>query len=271
MSTVVEALPGTPLPHGILSGCFDVQEIPDSRLHELLGIEWLSLGCCPTQVWHDPCATDPPGAPVEKTFCRPTVERADPIHVYAGAECSTIGWSYAEARREALLSLELGQQRAIEEGFWRDTLAPNAVDLTPAEGPVPLVQGVAALEGALAETYGGRGVLHVPAGAAALLGCCQVAHREGDCLETLAGNQVTISAGASALNTGPDGLPAEPGSAWLAITGPVQVRLGPIGVVPDRAGASVDYRFNDLRVLVERSALVRMTCQPYMVRVTLCP
>lgn len=35
---------------------------------------------------------------------------------------------------------------------------------------------------------------------------------------------------------GPDGCPAGPGSTWLAITGPIQVRLGLVGVIPTVRG-----------------------------------
>ncbi|MFJ4702817.1 cupin [Streptomyces sp. NPDC088768] len=248
----------------------------EADIHELWGVEWLALGCCPVQVWPDWCPDEDesPGAgPVEKSFCRPTVEHASPITIYSGAECSTIGWSYAEAREQVLATLELGQQRAIEEGFWRETLAPRAVDLTSPAGPVSVAQGVAALEGALAETYGGQGLLHVPTGVAALLGCCQVLQQDAatDCPRTLAGNRAVIGAGYSAANSGPDGAPAAPGTAWLYISGPVEVRLGPVDVVPDRAGPAVNYRVNDLKVLAERTAVAGTTCQVFAINVEACP
>lgn len=275
MLKMVEAITSSPLPHGILNSCADFADVDD--VHELMGVEWLALGCCPVRVWDDPCFNDTspgdesPGAAPEKEFCRPEVEHARPVTVYSGAECGTIGWSYAEAREQVLATLELGQQRAVEEALWRYTIAPQAVDLTPPEGPVSIAQGVAALEGCLAESYGGQGVLHVPAGVAALLGCCNVVREFGDGLRTLAGNCVTTSAGASAINEGPDGLPAEPGTAWLAISGPVYIRRGPVDVIPDRPAPAVDYRYNTLRVLAERTFVTGTTCHVCMVKVTTCP
>lgn len=269
----VEAIPGTPLPHGILNACTDVRDVAD--IHELLGVEWLALGCCPVQVWNDPCLNDgdeSPGAPVQKEFCRPQVEHAEPISVYAGAECSTLGWTYAEARAHAEASLALGEQQAVETGFWSTKLAMSAVDLTPAEGPLSIAQGVAVLEGCLAEQYGGVGVLHVPAGAAALLGCCNIVREDPATggLGTLAGNCVIIGAGYSAMNTGPGGVPADPGTAWLYITGPVLVRRGPAETVPHSPGPSVNTRTNDRRVLVERSYVVSTTCTVCAVQVVTC-
>ncbi|GAA2946071.1 MULTISPECIES: cupin [Streptomyces] len=270
MRRTVEAIPGTPLPHGILGSCATITDVADE--HELLGVEWLALGCCPV---HDTdwCSDESPGAGSSppKEFCRPEVEHAVPHTVYAGAECSTMGWSYEEARQHVLATLELGEQRAIEEAFWRDDLASRAVDLTPPGGPVGMAQGVAALEGCLAESYGGIGTLHVPAGAAALLGCCNILRETDDGgLRTLAGNCAVIGAGYSAVNSGPDGMPAEPGTAWLYISGPLHIRRGPIDIIPDRAGPAIDIRYNDLRVLAERTFVVGTTCEVCAINVELC-
>ena len=127
MRKYVEAIPGRPLPHGILGGCADVRDVDD--IHELLGVEWLGLGCAPVRDWVDPCLNDEspgeesPGAPQQKIFDRPNSEHAEPINVYAGAECSTLGWTYEEARAHAEASLALGEQQAVEAAFWRDRLA----------------------------------------------------------------------------------------------------------------------------------------------------
>lgn len=276
MRKLVEAIPGTPLPHGILGGCATLVDVED--VHELMGVEWLSLGCCPVGDWPDPCdeespGDESPGAPQVKEFCRPQVEHASPITVYSGAECSTMGWSYEEARAHAEASLALGEQQAVEAAFWREKLAAEATDLTPAAGPVNIAQGVAALEGCLAESYGGVGNLHVPAGAAALLGCCDLAREDpaSGTLRTLAGNCVIIGAGYSAMNTGPGGVPADPGTAWLYVTGPVVVRRGPTVTIPDRSGPSVNMRTNDRRVLVERTYVVATTCVVCAIQVVTCP
>ncbi|MEZ0073608.1 hypothetical protein ABH927_002958 [Planotetraspora sp. GP83] len=268
----VDAIPGTPLPNGILGGCTTVVDVTENDIHQLLGVEWLGLGCNPVRDtdWCPP-GDESPGEVRVKEFARPEVESADPVTLYAGVECSTIGWSYAEAIEHVRATLLLGEQRGLEEWFWSSVLAPRAIDLTPAAGPVNIAQGVAALEGCLAENYGGIGTLHVPAGAAALLGCCNAAVLQGNRLRTLAGNCVVIGAGYSALNTGPDGTPAEPGTAWLAISGPVLIRRGPLDIVPGNAAQSVDYRYNDRRVLAERTYVPATTCTVCMIQVSVCP
>ncbi|MFD8820750.1 cupin [Streptomyces sp. NPDC059605] len=279
LRSYVEAIPGTPLPHGILgASCTTITDVTKDRIHELNGVEWLGLGCCPVRDWPDPCdepespGDESPGAPPVKEFCRPTAEHAAPITVYAGAECSALGWTYKEARAHAEASMELGEQQALEAAFWRTKLAMEAVDLTPPEGPVHIAQGIAALEGCLAESYGGVGTLHIPAGAAALLGCCNIVREDPDgALRTLAGNCTIIGAGYSAMNTGPGNVPAEPGTAWLYITGPLVIRRGPVDVIPDRPGPSVNIRNNDRRVLVERTYVVGTTCTVCAIQIAVCP
>lgn len=275
MRKAVTPIPGVPLPHGILNACTTVQDVQD--VHELMGVEWLALGCSPVRQWVDPCMTDEspgesPGEPARKEFDRPSIEAAEPITLYAGAECSTMGWSYDEAVEHATATMELGEQHGLEAAFMASHLSMSAEDLTPPEGPVSVAQGVAALEGCLAESYGGRGVLHVPAGAAALLGCCNVLQEDPatGSLRTLAGNCAVIGAGYSALNYGPGGLPAEPGTTWLYITGPVVIRRGPLETIPDRS-ASVNIRTNDRRVLLERTYVVGTTCAVCAINVTVCP
>ncbi|MFJ2882474.1 MULTISPECIES: cupin [unclassified Streptomyces] len=280
MRSRVEAIPGTPLPHGILgAACTTITDVTEDRIHELNGVDWLGLGCCPVRDWPDPCdneeppGDESPGALPVKQFCRPVAEHAKPIDLYAGAECSALGWSYAEARAHAEASMALGEQQALESAFWRTKLAMEAVDLTPEAGPVSVAQGVAALEGCLAETYGGVGTLHVPAGAAALLGCCNILREDPvtGSLRTLAGNCAIIGAGYSAANTGPGNVPAEPGTTWLYITGPLVIRRGPADVIPDRAGASINVRNNDRRVLVERTYVVGTTCTVCAIQISVCP
>jgi hypothetical protein len=273
----VEPIPGVPLPHGILNGCTTVVDVED--VHELLGVEWMALGCCPVRQWEDPCLAEggespgeeSPGERPEKVFCRPEFEHAVPITLYAGAECSTLGWTYEEAVQHARATMDLGEQHGLEAAFWRTRLTTDVVDLTPPEGPVSVAQGVAALEGCLAESYGGVGVLHVPAGAAALLGCCNLLREDPatGTLRTLAGNCAIIGAGYSAMNTGPGGIPAEPGTAWLYITGPVHIRRGPLDVLPDRS-ASVNIRTNDRRILLERTYVVGTTCTVCAIQVRVC-
>ncbi|TDC31387.1 cupin [Micromonospora sp. 15K316] len=271
MRREVSAIPGTPLPHGILSGCTEVVDVTDE--HELLGTDWMDVSCADAHPWQWCDGGDEsPGVPVEKEFARPKSCTAPPVTIYAGIQCNPIGRAYQEAVRNAREALRMGEQRALEEFVMDQLLCPMADDLTPAEGAVSMAQGVAALEGWLGENYGGRGVLHVPAGAAALLGCCNVVRLDGDGnARTLIGNCVIMGSGYG-LNSGPpDCLPAPAGEAWLYITGPLRVRREAPFVVPDSDGESVRILTNDRFVLAERTFVVEIACcQAAAIRVTLC-
>lgn len=267
----VEAIPGSPLPHGILGDCTTIVDVTD--VHELLGTEWMPLSCADAHDWDwCPDPDDPTPGPAVKTFERPGVCSAAPITIYAGATCNAIGWQYDEAVRHARETLRMGEQRALEEWFMRDVLCPMAEDLTPAAGAVSIAQGVAALEGWLGQTYGGKGVLHVPAGAAALLGCCNLVHLDGGSARTLMGNCAILGSGYS-VNVGPpDCSQASPGEAWLYITGPLRVRREPPVIVPNEDRESVRITTNDRFILAERSFVVEVACcEAAAIRVTVCP
>lgn len=267
----VAPVPGNPLPHGLLSGCVDVVDVTD--VHEMLGTEWRPLSCAEAHPAAEWCPDDgePPGVPVEKEFTRPGICNADPVTLYAGAECSAPGWTYQDAVRHARETLRMGEQRALEEHYMREVLCEIADDLTPAAGAVSIAQAVSILENALGTSYGGTGLIHAPAGAAALLSRYNLAFPDGNCLRTLLGNGLVLGAG-YAVNVGPPGCtPADPGEAWLYGTSPVRVRRETPNTVPDTDRASVDTRVNDRRVLVERTFVVETACcDAVAVRTTLC-
>ncbi|MFC8465996.1 cupin [Streptomyces sp. NPDC057250] len=264
----VEAVPGDPLPHGLLSGCTTVIDVTDP--HELLGTEWRPLSCADA---HDTTWCPPDGDPdvPAKTFARPGICTAPPVAIYAGSECSTIGWSYAEALEHATETLRMGEQRALEEWLMREVLCEIAEDQTPDAGALSIAQGVGVLESWLGTEYGGRGVLHIPVGAGALLGCCNIAHLVDGSPETLVGNCIVLGAG-YAVNVGPpDCTVADGGEAWLYATSPIRVRREPAVPVPEDDAAAVEIRTNDRRVLVERGYVVEIACcRAAAVRVRLC-
>ncbi|WP_019061701.1 hypothetical protein [Streptomyces prunicolor] len=267
----VDPIPGNPSPYGILGGCVEIEDVAD--VHELLGTEWMPLSCAAAHDWEwCPDGSSTPG-PTMKTFERPGVCSASPITIYAGVTCGTVGWPYDEAVQHARETLRMGEQRALEEWFMRDVLCDMSVDLTPGAA-VPVAQGVAALEGWLAENYGGQGLLHVPAAAAALMGCCNVVTRTRDtqCPETLMGNGVIFGAGYALNVGGADCTQAPDGEAWLYVTGPLRVRREAPAIVPGTDAESFRITTNDRFVLAERSFVIEVACcEAAAIRVSLCP
>ncbi|CAL9612955.1 hypothetical protein SUDANB1_05665 [Streptomyces sp. enrichment culture] len=271
--TSVAPIRGNPSPYGLLGGCVEVVDATD--LHELMGTQFQPLSCATAHPWQADCPPPATPNPAQKTFDRPGVCQFDPITVYAGATCSTFGMTFDEATERAREQLRLGEQRALEDWFQREALCTMAAgnDLTPASGALPVAQAVSALEGWIAEQYGGEGLLHVPAAAAALLGCCNVVTRTRDtqCPETLMGNGVVFGAGYSA-NVGGVGCTQAPaGEVWLYATPPVRVRRGPVDVLPPTEAGSIDTRLNDRYVLAERTSVIEVACcEAAMVRAQIC-
>ena len=271
IKAVVDPISGTPSPYGLLGGCVEVVTATDP--HELGGTTFQPISCSTAYRWIDPCV-DPTVPAAPKVFDRPGVCEFEAITVQAGFLCSAVGTTYEEGRERALEQLRLGEQRALEEAFMAqmcDMAAGN--DLTPATGAVSAAQGVAILEGFLAESYGGAGLIHAPAAAAALFGCCNVVTRTRDdrCPETLFGSGVVFGAGYSANIGGAGCIQAPAGEAWLYVTPPVRVRRDERYIVPDSEGASVNIRNNDRRILSETNFVVEVACcTAAAVRIALC-
>lgn len=257
--TRVEAIPGTPLPYGLINAA---NLILVDDLHELNGVAWVPMSCAEAQAT-DWCADDI----ATKTFAGTEPAQANPVTVYYGHRCSPIGQARDEAETYARAGLSIGEPRALEAWVQTTLLAPAATDLTPG-GPVPAATGVSLLEGALAVDYGGVGVLHAPAGASALLAAGSQLVREGARMITWLGNRVALGAGYQVSNVDPNGDPADPGVLWLYISGPVTIRQQQ----PDVPGANptgeqhapwegvIDTTLNDRYVLAERTSVVQVEC-----------
>lgn len=271
MRKLVNPIPGTPSPYGLLGGCVQVVTVSDQ--HELNGTEFLPMSCATAHPWVDPCV-DPTAPAATKVFDRPGLCQFDPITVYSGATCSTFGLSYEEGQQRALEQLHMGEQRALEEHFMAKLCdMAQGTDLTPSTGAVSTAQGVAILEGWLAETYGGQGIIHVPAAAAALFGCCNVVTRTSDdrCPETLMGNGVVFGAGYNTNVGGTGCIQAPVGEAYLYVTGPVRVRRDTPQLVPSSEAESVRYSTNDRYALAESTFVVETACcEAAAVRIALC-
>lgn len=272
---MVAPISGDPSPYGLLGGCTDVVTATDP--HELNGTDTLSLSCADSNLWQDCPAPEFPN-PAAKVFDRPRTCTYEPITVYAGVTCSTFGLSYEEGQQRALEQLRLGEQRALEEFFMTRVLCGYATgnDLTPAAGALSVPAGIGALEGWLATNYGGQGVLHVPAGAAALLGHHRVLDFDGRrALRTLAGNCVVIGAGYAAnvgpADPGPGCAVAPSGEAWLYITPPVRVRRDTASLTTRDEGRSINTSTNDRYALAETTFVPETACCiAAAVRVTIC-
>lgn len=267
---------GEPSPYGLLGGCIDVVTVDD--VHQLNGTEVLPSACGPADQWFQ-CDATPgsptPDNPTSKTFNRPTNCSFEPVTAYTGVTCSTFGITFEQASALALEQLRLGEQAALERFFMEQWLCANATDLTPAAGALSVAQGFGVLEGWLATNYGGTGVIHVPAPAAALISHHRLANwPDGGSPQTLMGNCVVLGAGYSAnvgpADPGPGCAVAPSGEAWLYITPPMRVRRDARRLVSiDSQG--VNHSTNDRYALAESTFVPEVACcMAAAVRVTIC-
>jgi hypothetical protein len=275
MRSFVEAVPGMPLPFSLLGNCADIVDVTDP--HQLLGTEHRELSCTDT---HDTTWCPPTGDPFPlKSFERPGICEADPVTIYAGIICSTMGWDYDESVAHATETLRMGESRALEAWFQREVLCELATDVTPAAGAMSVTQALGVLESNLAQSYGGVGVIHAPVGMAAMFAHGQLASttygcEDGCCMRTLAGNLVVFGAGYDSVNVGPDGaggcVVAPAGEAWLYATPAVRIRRGPVDVLPVEEAQGIRLQTNERMGLAERTFVPELACcLAYAVRTNL--
>jgi len=222
---------------------------------------------------------------------------ANSFRAYAHVPCAPVGWgpNLDELKARAQAALTNGEGRVLESVFWTGSLdfgggtfyphlaanapvsgapqgAAQVLLQPPAATPVgstaadPVIQ-LGELEQALAECYGGEGVIHVPRKALAQLDHDGVIHREGQQLRTISGNLVAGYSGGR--YPGPDGSTPSAGNAWFYGTGAVQVYRGPIdeiGEVPAEFIGRVD---NSTVYVVARDYLVTFDCCLIAVQATL--
>lgn len=152
------------------------------------------------------------------------VSQFDPLVVYRGFTCSPVGMTEDNVLDQARRALAGGEWAAVEKALWSGEYERPLMD-TPtdilAAAPVPLVKGVGLLEEALADGYGGVGIIHAPRHAAGFAAeKSQVDVENGRKVTTL-GTRWSFGVYP---NTGPDTAPADVDTAWLVATGAMQIR-----------------------------------------------
>jgi hypothetical protein len=262
------AVPGTAAPRFGLESV--VQWLPADD-HVFMGVQFEHLRCDAAHITAalqcDDADESPFGVPKTTTPGVPLV-KASPFAVYGEYECNPVARPLSEAFELASAHLESGRGRAIEravqfgEAGNEPTLANDAVDITPAGGPVSLVDAIARLEQYLGANYGGTGVLHMDRRLAAHAISDYLVVPVGDTLQTSLGT--LVAAGAGYDNAfGPDESPSESpaaGSIWIYATGAVYGWRSDVGYIPDSPSGAVDRSTNTLRVLAEQTFVVAWEC-----------
>ena len=286
-------------------GLLSVVQTPVERdAHWQNGVTWSSY--CPDDMGdttYDECIAatgapdDVPPEPAAKTANVEHVLRgATPFTVYTRFDCAPVGND--EAQQVATRALGQVEEWQVERTFWTGLvdgielafphLAADA-QVVDAEGivlqpvastavtgaAVDVATGLGRLEQALADCYGGRGVIHVPLEALPSLdaytlvrpvgGRDATSGQFGRQLETLAGNLVAVGAGYA--GTGPDGTDPGATTTWLYASGPVFMYRSNVRVNP--FSSTVDRSNNTVEMIAERTYVLGFDCCLHAVQVQL--
>lgn len=212
----------TPYRYGAITA-WDVIDATDP--HQRYGILYESLACT-ADVLPMPDGICPPDPFVKvPTYGdESTYVRGCPFSLYAALDCRRT--TLANMQRDVEEVFRLGEQRALEAAVWTNLIAqPDAVVINtiPAEpGALGIGPGIAALESAMAGCYPGQATIHLDRGLGIYLASEHLLEKQGSGLFTPLGSKIALYGNTP--NTGPDGLPAPDGHAWIYATGQLTLR-----------------------------------------------
>lgn len=250
----------TPWPVGLFSVAPPVS-MEDAHVRQ--GIEWLPEPWTVGTTYADSCETPADPEDRVKSFDRmPGWSESDPFTVYAGEACSPVGHTLDERARRAEAAMVNAEQRAVERILWTgltdngQTIVPSfqqSADVT-ALGSFTVVGALAALEFALASTYGGVGIIHASTDTVTFLAAeANVAVVNGR-LRTPQGTLVVSGGGYP--GTGPDGEARPAGGAYMFGTGAVTIRRSEIDPLGSNTAERLDRATNTLVTVGERTYVV---------------
>lgn len=288
---VVDAPTFTPPQYGL----FSVVQTPSTPdVHWQNGITWSSY--CPVNMGsatYDECiAVTGAGAVPEPSVKSDNVEHevrgATPFTPYVRFDCATVGNEQAVEVATDALSRTEGWQ--VEHAFWTglvdgktlafphlaanaEVLDSNGVVLQTAASPVvtgttamDVTTALGLIEQALADCYGGQGVIHVPPKLLPSLDAHQLLRvvnarnvgsgRFDRQLQTLNGNLVAVGAGYP--GTSPSGAAPASGTSWIYATGAVSMRRGDVKITPRNSAINRDN--NTIEMIAERTYVLAWDC-----------
>lgn len=208
----------------------------------------------------------------------PAMVSGDPFLVWGGDACSTMGSATRDWQGRARRQLQLIESYEVASELWDGTITqadsldnrylagPGVDSDTVTDGPSSPSIALACVEGALAVALRGQqGMVHVTPQLLTTLVAQQLVARQGNVWVTPNGHVVVADAGYS--GDGPDGGAATTAYQWVYGTPIIQVRLGPVDIVPgslDNArglAAAMNRGVNDIVVLANRLAGLQWTSE----------
>lgn len=289
MSDPIYAPPVTvtgPAPMPKEFGLYSVATVTDAAdPHAQHGVQYDPLSCGTAAAVSAACGT-PGGPPMPATVQLSPARfvKSTAFTVYAGPHGRLVSYRPDELRTKAESWLTLGEEAAVERGFWTgaplvdepDALRLNAGVLDPvlnpggvdvlAPGAVSEKLALGLLEEALGDRLLGRGVIHCPRVAFPYL--ADRSAPDGVRMQTKLGTDIAVGSGYT--GSAPDGTAHAAGEAWLYGTGPVKVTRGERFMVGGGDhGRLLNRTNNEINVLAARLVTVTYECALVGVRVAL--
>lgn len=245
---MVEAPAAVPYRFGLFSQVTPrTSELASNGLddHWRLGVQWISQSCGDALLTTGPCI-DPDVEPLTSDeYC--SVSTYDPFTVYTFNTDDVPGFGMDEDIANAVARLTNGEQEAAEEHVWdlaTTTIGVDLVDLTA----FPLWYGLGYVDQALAELYGGQGVIHMSRLTATMLS--DQLRIEGGRLFTLLGTPVVAGGGYDKIGV------TTPTDGLIYGTGPLVMYRSEI----DTRQRSLKKDTNQASIIAQRDYVVGWDC-----------
>jgi hypothetical protein len=290
MYQTVEPPAFTPIDFGLLSVAEMDPNSTDGDQHWRNGVQYTPQFCGPALTTVAVCVTGGINKPSSGGGL-PT-RGAGPFAVYGWLDCSPVGYTADEWRRQTTLALVNNEADAVENVFATGLVAGGVVyphlaaNTTVADSSggqyvqlqsaasvvvtgagVDAVEGVGRLEGAIGACYGGTPVLHVPRAALADLSVKGLVIRDGNQLRTLGGS--LVAAGTGYPGTAPDGSTPPSGTVWLYATGAVKIWRSNVELTGSNPADWIGRARNDQVLVAERTYVIGWDCCHFAVPVIL--
>lgn len=190
----------------------------------------------------------------------------DPFAVYAGIDCRIVGFTEPAAR--ATRRLASVEQRLVEQHVWDSMLTIPAAQLaTGSVTAVGLKAGIAALERALGDSYGGIPVIHAAEWLSVYLADRMQLVPDGPVLRTNLGTAWAFGRGYG--TEAPDGTTPPAGELWIYGTGVPTIRRSEVFVPATTTSGATNLSINNAMVVAERAYVVTLDCPLWAVHIDL--
>ncbi|MCA1844557.1 MAG: hypothetical protein LC792_15470 [Actinobacteria bacterium] len=250
------------------------QPTPDGHW-ELGGVQYESTGTCAKPVgWEYVC---PPAVPVNKASSLGfETLTGDPFTEVLGIKCDLPGHTLDEFATRVRAAFLACVETRVETAFWTGdqgnephlasgvydaaTNPDGVVVVAPADAPLTLTGGVAAVESYLGQNLCGRAYLHAPRGLAAFASRSMLLVDPATSrMRTPLGSR-WVFGGGYAVNTGPDGVAAPAGVAWIYATGQVNLWRSDVYLNPDDLRYGFNTRSNEVEIFAEQTFALTREC-----------